>query len=276
MITQLQKAQRFQALHQRDDVFVMPNPWDAASTRLLATLGFEALATTSSGFAMQHGRPDATQEVDRAAVLENCRQICAATDLPVNGDLENCYAHDPQAAAQTIPLAADAGLAGCSIEDYSCNPQVGIYDFNLSIERVHAAVEAARALSVPFILTARAENLIRNVKDLDDTIRRLQAYEKAGADVLYAPGIANMDMLRTVLDSISKPFNLLIGSGNAQMSVAEARAAGVRRISVGGALARAAATGFINAAREIADRGTFSYGADLLGSADMKLFLRSS
>jgi len=276
MSTQLEKAQRFQALHQRDDVFVMPNPWDAAGTRLLAALGFEALATTSSGFAMQHGQADGAQAVDRAAVLENCRQICAATDLPVNGDLENCYADEPRAAAQTIPLAAEAGLVGCSIEDYSCDPAVGIYDFNLSVERVHAAVEAARALPLPFVLTARAENLIRNVKDLDDTIRRLQAYEKAGADVLYAPGMANMDILRTVLASISKPFNLLISSGNAQISVADARVAGARRISVGGALARAAATGFLNAAREIAQDGTFNYGADLIGSADMKLFLRPS
>lgn len=276
MSDQSQRNQQFVALHQRDDVFVMPNPWDAASARVLAALGFEALATTSSGFAAQCGQADGAQSVDRAAVLENCRQICAATDLPVNGDLENCYADEPQAAAQTIPLAAQAGLAGCSIEDYACDPTVGIYDFNLSVERVHAAVEAARALPLPFVLTARAENLIRNVKDLDDTIRRLQAYEQAGADVLYAPGIANADMLRTVMDSINKPFNLLISSGNSQLSVADARAAGVRRISVGGALARAAATGFINAAREIAGDGTFNYAANLVGSADMKLFLQSS
>lgn len=276
MLDQMEKAQRFLALHQRDDVFVMPNPWDAASSRVLAALGFEALATTSSGFAAQLGEPDGAQAVDRSAVLENCRQICAATDLPVNGDLENCYADNPQEAAQTIALAAEAGLAGCSIEDYSCDPAVGIYDFNLSVERVHASVEAARALTSPFVLTARAENLIRNVKDLDDTIRRLQAYEKAGADVLYAPGIADIDMLRTVLASINKPFNLLISSANSQISVDEARAAGVRRISVGGALARAAATGFLNAAQEIAQHGTFNYGADLIGATDMKLFLRRS
>ncbi|MFT5448927.1 MAG: 2-methylisocitrate lyase-like PEP mutase family enzyme [Gammaproteobacteria bacterium] len=276
MSDQLQKATQFAGLHQRDDVFVMPNPWDAASTRLLTTLGFEALATTSSGFAAQHGQADGAQAVDRAAILENCRQICASTELPVNGDLENCYADDPQAAAQTIPLAAEAGLVGCSIEDYSCDPAVGIYDFNLSVERVHAAVEAARALPLPFVLTARAENLIRNVKNLDDTIRRLQAYEKAGADVLYAPGMADIEMLRTVLASIDKPFNLLISSGNSQISVADARAAGARRISVGGALARAAATGFLNAAREIAENGTFNYAADLIGSADMKRFLQPS
>lgn len=276
MPTQSEKADRFVALHERDDVFVIPNPWDAASTRVLTHLGFEALATTSSGFAIQLGEPDGSRAVDRAAVLENCREICAATHLPVNGDLENCYADDPKAAAETITLAAETGLVGCSIEDYSCDPAVGIYDFNLSVERVQAAVEAARALPLRFTLTARAENLIRNVPDLDDTIRRLQAFEKAGADVLYAPGVADMDMLRTVLSSISKPFNLLISSGNARMTVADAREAGARRISVGGALARAASTGFLNAAMEIAEQGTFLYGETLVGSKGLKAYLKSS
>lgn len=275
MPTQSEKADRFVALHERDDVFVIPNPWDMASARVLSNLGFEALATTSSGFAIQVGEPDGSRAVDRATILENCREICAATDLPVNGDLENCYADDPATAAETIPLAAEAGLVGCSIEDYSCDPAVGIYDFDLAVERVQAAVEAARAVPFRFMLTARAENLIRNVKDLDDTIRRLQAYEKAGADVLYAPGIADVAMLRTVVSSISKPFNLLIGSANATMSVADARAAGARRISVGGALARAAATGFLNAAREIAEQGTFRYGEELVGGQGLGLFLKS-
>ena len=276
MRNQTEKAEFFVSLHERDDVFVIPNPWDAASTRVLSNLGFEALATTSSGFAIQVGEADGSRAVDRTAVLENCRQICAATDLPVNGDLENCYADEPDAAAETVPLAAEAGLVGCSIEDYSCDPSVGIYDFNLAVERVQAAVEAAHALPFRFMLTARAENLIRNVRDLDDTIRRLQAYEKAGADVLYAPGIADTDMLRTVLSSISKPFNLLISSGNAAMSVADAREAGVRRISVGGALARAAATGFLNAAREIAEHGTFAYAENLVGGKGLQAFLSRS
>ena len=276
MPSQSEKAQRFVALHQREGVFVIPNPWDAASARVLSALGFEALATTSSGFAIQIGEPDGARAVGRAAALANCREICQATDLPVNGDLENCYADDPRTAAQTIALAAEAGLVGCSIEDFSCDPKVGIYDFNLSVDRVQAAVEAARALPFPFTLTARAENLIRNRMDLDDTIRRLQAYEKAGADVLYAPGMADMDMLRTVLSSISKPFNLLIGAGNAQMTVADARAAGAKRISVGGALARAAATGVLNAAREIAEQGTFGYGAGLIGGKAMQAFLKPS
>lgn len=221
------------------------------------------------------GELDGSRAVDRAAVLENCREICAATNLPVNGDLENCYADDPAAAAETIPLAAEAGLVGCSIEDYSCDPEVGIYDFNLAVERVQAAVEAAQKLPFKFMLTARAENLIRNVTDLDDTIRRLQAFEKAGADVLYAPGIADIEMLRTVMSSISKPFNLLIGSANAGLTVADARIAGVCRISVGGALARAAATGFLNAAREIAEHGTFRYGEDLVGGKALGVFLKS-
>jgi len=276
MQSQSEKAARFAALHARDGVFVMPNPWDAASARALTALGFEALATTSSGFAIQIGERDAARQVDRATALANCRAICEATDLPVNGDLENCYADAPEDAAKTIPLAAEAGLAGCSIEDFSCDPAVGIYDFDLSVERVHAAVEAARALPGPFTLTARAENLIRNRKDLDDTIRRLQAYEKAGADVLYAPGMADIDMLRTVLASIGKPFNLLIGSDNSRLTVADARAAGVKRISVGGALARAAATGFLNAAREIAEHGTFRYGAGLVGRDALRVFLKPS
>ena len=274
MSDQTEKAARFAALHARQDVFVMPNPWDAASARALAALGFEALATTSSGFAIQIGAADGRRAVSRDAALANCRAICDASDLPVSADLENCYADAPEEAAKTIPLAAQAGLVGCSIEDFSCDPRVGIYDLDLSVERVHAAVEAARALPFPFTLTARAENLIRGRHDLDDTIRRLQAYERAGADVLYAPGIADLDMLRTVLGAIGKPFNLLIGSDNAHLTVADARAAGVRRISVGGALARAAATAFLRAAHEIAAHGTFRYGADLAGRNELRVFLK--
>ena len=274
MVSQSEKAAKFVALHQRDDVFVIPNPWDAASTRVLSHLGFEALASTSSGFAMQIGERDGARSVSRAMALANCREICEATDLPVNGDLENCYADDPKAAAETIGLAAQAGLVGCSIEDFSSDPHVGIYDFNLSVERVHAAVEAARALSFPFVLTARAENLIRNVNDLDDTIRRLQAFEAAGADVLYAPGLPDVEAVHTVVSSINKPFNLLIGSANAGLTLADAKSAGVRRVSVGGALARAAATGFLNAAREIAEHGSFRYGEQLLGGKALDPFLK--
>jgi 2-methylisocitrate lyase-like PEP mutase family enzyme len=273
MRSQSEKAVRFVALHARGDVFVMPNPWDAASARVLTHLGFEALATTSAGFAMHAGAADGARALQRTAVLANCREICEATPLPVNGDLENLYADDPAEAAGTIALAAEAGLVGCSIEDWSCDPARGIYAFDHAVERVHAAAEAVRALPFPFVLTARAENLVRDVKDLDDTIRRLQAYEKAGADVLYAPGIADVATLRTVLGAISKPFNLLIGSGNAQLTVADARAAGARRISVGASLARAAATGFLNAAREIAEHGTFRYGESLLGGKNMDPYL---
>jgi 2-methylisocitrate lyase-like PEP mutase family enzyme len=275
MPSQSEKAARFLSLHEREGVFVIPNPWDAASARVLTHLGFEALATTSSGFAMQMGAADGARAVDRAAVLANCREICEATDLPVNGDLENCYADEPAAAAQTVGLAAQAGLVGCSIEDYSCDPAIGIYDFNLSVERVHAAVEAARALPFPFMLTARAENLIRNVNDLDGTIRRLQAFEAAGADVLYAPGLPDVDTLRTVLSSITKPFNLLVSSNNAHITVADAREAGAKRISVGGALARAAATGFLSAAREIAEQGSFHYGENLVAGKALDPYLKS-
>ncbi len=272
MASQSEKADRFVSLHERDDVFVIPNPWDAASARVLSNLGFEALATTSSGFAIQVGEPDGTRAVDRAAALANCREICAATELPVNGDLENCYADDPAAAAETIPLAAEAGLVGCSIEDYSCDPAVGIYDFDLAVERVNAAVEAARALPFRFTLTARAENLIRNVKDLDDTIRRHRPSK--GWRRRAHRGWPMLTCCCTVLSSITAPFNLLIGSGNAAIS-GGCRAAGVRRISVGGALARAAATGFLNAAREIAEQGTFRYSENLAGGQGLRLFLKS-
>jgi 2-methylisocitrate lyase-like PEP mutase family enzyme len=184
----------------------------------------------------------------------------------VNGDLENLYADDPATAATTIPLAAEAGLAGCSIEDYS---GTAIYDFDHAVARVKAAVAAARALPVPFVLTARAENLIRGRNDLADTIKRLQAYEAAGADVLYAPGLADIAMVRQVIAAVKKPVNILVSSGNAQLTVADLTAAGAKRISVGGGLARAAYDGFLNGAKEIADRGTFTYGKALRPVSDL-------
>lgn len=182
-MTQKERAERFKALHQREGAFVIPNPWDLGSTRLLAALGFEALATTSVGFAHSLGRLDG--EVTRDEAIEHCRALCAAVDLPVSADLENCFAHDPTEAAATILAGAEAGLVGGSIEDYTGDPSHPIYDFGLAVERVHAAAEAARSLDFPFTLTARAENLLRGRADLDDTIHRLQAYEAAGADVLY-------------------------------------------------------------------------------------------
>ena len=191
MATQIERAERFKALHAREGAFVIPNPWDPGSARLLAGLGFEALATTSAGFANSLGRLDG--HVTLNEMIEHCRSLCAATDLPVSADLENCYADDPAKAAATILLAAQAGLVGGSIEDYSGNPANPIYEFELAVERVHDAAEAARSLDFPFTLTARAENLLRGRRDLDDTIRRLQAFEAAGADVLYAPALTTLD-----------------------------------------------------------------------------------
>src|SRR5437763_12686365 len=207
MVTQLEKAARFKALHEREGAFVIPNPWDAGSARLLEGLGFEALATTSAGFANSLGRPDG--RVARDEAIEHCRQLSAATDLPLSADLENCFADDPAEAAETVLLAARAGVVGGSIEDYTGDPSNPIYDFALAVERVHAAVEASRSLDFPFTLTARAENLLRGRQDLDDTIRRLQAFEAAGADVLYAPGLTTLDEVRLVTGALRKPVNVL-------------------------------------------------------------------
>src|SRR5918998_1380257 len=225
--TQKDKAERFKALHEREGAFVIPNPWDAGSARLLAGLGFEALATTSAGFAHSLGRLDG--QVTRDEAVEHCRALCAAVSLPVSADLENCFAHDPKEAAATILAGAEAGLVGGSIEDYTGDPSNPIYDFNLAVERVHAAAEAARSLDFPFTLTARAENLLRGRQDFDDTIRRLQAYEAAGADVLYAPALKTLDEVRLVTGALSKPVNVLapMVKGATLAELAEAGGQGV-------------------------------------------------
>ncbi len=273
MPTQSEKAQAFKALHDTPGTFVIPNPWDAGSAKMLAALGFKALATTSSGLAFALGRPDGAQAVSRAEALSNARAIAAATSLPVNGDLENLYAHDPADAATTIPLAAEAGLVACSIEDSTGDAANPIYDFDLALARVKAAVAAARALPFPFLLTARAENFLHGRKDLADTIRRLQAYEAAGADVLYAPGLNDIATITSVVAAVKKPVNILITSGNAHLTVAELTAAGVKRISTGGALNRAAIGGFLAGAREIAEHGTFTYGKSAPSMTEiLKLF----
>jgi 2-methylisocitrate lyase-like PEP mutase family enzyme len=270
MATQIEKAERFRALHERDGAFVIPNPWDAGSARLLAGLGFEALATTSSGFANSLGRLDG--QVSRDEVIEHCRSVSAATDLPVSADLENCFADDPAEAAATILLAAQAGVVGGSIEDYSGDPSDPIYEFELAVERVHAAVEAARSLDLPFTLTARAENLLHGRHDLDDTIRRLQAFEAAGADVLYAPGLSTLDEIRMVTSALSKPVNVLapLLKGVTMTQLVEA---GVKRVSIGGALARAAITVLLRAGGEMRERGSFAWTSDLASSADVKKLL---
>jgi 2-methylisocitrate lyase-like PEP mutase family enzyme len=260
----------FRALHEREGAFVIPNPWDVASARLLAGLGFEALATTSAGFAASLGKRDG--EVTREEAIEHCRQLSAATDLPVSADLEKCFADDPVEAAETVRLAARAGVVGCSIEDYTGDPSNPIYDFALAVERVHAAAEAARSLDFPFTLTARAENLLRGRQDLDDTVRRLQAFEAAGADVLYAPGLQTLDEVRQVAGALRKPVNVLAPVLKG-VTVAQLAEAGAKRISTGGALARAAVTALLRAGAEMLNQGGFGWTSDLASSADVNRLL---
>ena len=272
-IPQLQKSRAFRALHERAGAFIIPNPWDAGTAKILAALGFEALATTSLGLAAALGRPDGAGAVSRDEVLDNCAAIAEATDLPVSADLENCYAHEPRAAAETIRLAAEAGVVGGSIEDATGNADKPIYDFELAVERVHAAAEVARSLAFPFVLTARAENFLHGRRELDDTIRRLQAFERAGADVLYAPGLRDLATIRTVASSVGKPLNVVAGFLEPGISAGELAQAGVKRISVGGGLSRLALARMIEGAREMKERGSFGWLADMVPTAElMKMF----
>jgi 2-methylisocitrate lyase-like PEP mutase family enzyme len=257
MTTQSEKAARFVALHEGPGAFVIANPWDAGSARLLAGLGFQALATSSGAAAGILGKRDG--KVTRDEALAQARSICAATDLPVSADLEKGFGDAPQAAAETIRLAAQVGLVGGSIEDATGDKDRPLYDIGQATERVAAAAQAARALPFAFLLTARAENYLRGNPDLGDTIRRLQAYEKAGADVLFAPGLPDLAAVRAVCAAVSKPFNFMAGIPGKSFTVAELEAAGVRRISLATSLYRAAMTGLLDAAREVKDKGTFTY-----------------
>jgi len=270
MSTHAQKADAFRALHERAGAFIIPNPWDAGTAKLLASLGFEALATTSLGLSNMLGRVDGTMTVSRAEVLDNCRAIVEATELPVSADLENCYAHEPRAAAEMIRLAADAGVVGGSIEDATGDAAKPIYDFGLAVERVHAAVETAHALPFRFVLTARAENMIQGRLDLDDTIKRLQAFEEAGADVLYAPGLRDLATIRTVVASVGKPVNVVMTHGDPSLTLAQLAGAGVKRVSVGGSLSRLALAAFLRGAREMADHGGFTWMRETVPSRELK------
>jgi 2-methylisocitrate lyase-like PEP mutase family enzyme len=260
----------FRDLHAGPGAFVMPNPWDAGSARLLAGLGFRALGTTSAGTAFSLGRPDGTNQLTRDEVLANAAAIIAATPLPVSADLESGYADAPGGVAETIRMAAAAGLAGGSVEDATGDPSAPIRPLAAAAERVSAAVEAARDLGFPFTLTARAENFLYGRADLDDTIERLQAYEAAGADVLYAPALPDLDSVRAVCAAVAKPVNVIAGP---QFSVAELSAAGVRRVSLGSGLARAALGGLIRAARETSEQGTFSFLAEAVPYAEANSLL---
>jgi 2-methylisocitrate lyase-like PEP mutase family enzyme len=260
--TQAEKGSRFRALHHRDRAFIIPNPWDAGTSRLLAGMGFEALATTSGGYAFSAGLQDGA--VGRDAMLKHVADIVAATDLPVSADLENGFGDSPEACAETIRLSAATGLAGGSIEDVSPRPQPAIYAFEHAVERVRAAAEAAHALPAPFVLTARAENFIAGNPDLADTIRRLQAFQEAGADVLYAPGLRIKEDIAAVLSSVDRPVNVIMGLQGVALDLATLSAMGVKRISVGSALSRAALSAFLHAAREMHEHGTFTFANDLV------------
>ncbi|MFK0311364.1 oxaloacetate decarboxylase [Pseudomonas sp. NPDC090233] len=275
MDVQTLRAEAFKALHERDGAFVIPNPWDAGSAKLLASLGFEALATTSAGLAFSLGRPDAEAALSLDETLDNAGVIVDATALPVAADLENGFGDLPEDCAQTILRAAETGLVGGSIEDASGRSDAPIYDFELAVARVRAAVQAARSLPFPFMLCARAENLLHGRMDLDDTILRLQAYAEAGADVLYAPGLRSVDEIRAVVQAVApKPVNVLMGLAGVPLSVNQLQDLGVRRISVGSSLARAALGAFQRAALEIRDQGTFSYGEQALPFAELNDLFR--
>lgn len=270
-MTRGQKYEAFRALHERPGAFVIPNPWDAGTTRILTALGFEALATTSAGYAFSAGRRDSSAALSRDEILDNAMSIVEATPLPVSADLEDGFGRAPELCAATIRLAADVGLVGGSIEDATGDPQNPIYDFPLAVERIAAAAETARHCK--FVLTARAENFLWGRADLGDTIKRLRAFAEAGADVLYAPGLPDLGAIREVCASVSKPVNVVMGLKGAAYTVQELAAAGVKRISVGGSFARAALGAFLRAAREVKERGTFTYAADALPHAEAHRYM---
>jgi 2-methylisocitrate lyase-like PEP mutase family enzyme len=272
-LQQAEKAAAFRALHAGPGAFVIANPWDTGSARALAQLGFAALATSSGAAAGVLGRRDG--RVTRDEALGQARAIVEATDVPVSADLEKGFGDAPEAAAQTIRLAAEVGLVGGSIEDATGDSAKPLYDFAQAIERVAAAAEAAHALPFPFLLTARTENFLRGKPDLDDTIRRLQAFEKAGADVLFAPGLPDLAAVRAVCAAVGKPVNFMAGIKGRSFSVAELEAAGVRRISLATSLFRAAMTGLVNAAREVREHGTFGYLDSALSTGELNAFMQS-
>ena len=270
-MTQAEKGLAFRALHQREGAFIIPNPWDAGSAKILAHLGFEALATTSMGAAYSFGRLDG--QLSREQTFSNAAVIVEATTLPISADLEDCFGDTAEAVAETIRLCSQTGIVGGSVEDSTGRPEDPIYEFEFAVERVRAAVEAARSLPFTFTLTARAENFITGRPYLDDTIKRLQAFQDAGADVLFAPGIKTREQIRAVLSSIDRPLNVLMGMVGVDLDLAELSEMGVKRISVGGSLCRAAIGGFLKAAREMKDHGTFNYNAEAVPYKELTAML---
>lgn len=272
---QLQRALAFKALHQRDEPLVLPNPWEAGSAKILAALGFEALATTSAGPAFTLGRPDGEGLISREETLANARAIVAATPLPVAADLENGFADEPQGCADTLLQAAACGLVGGSIEDSSGRADAPIYPMELAVDRIRASVAAARSLPFPFTLCARAENFLHGRQDLRDTLKRLEAYAEAGADVLYAPGLTTREQIDAVVRAVApRPVNVLMGLSASPLPLDELAALGVRRVSVGSSLARAAFGGFLQAARELR-QGSTDFARDAASFAELNdLFTR--
>jgi 2-methylisocitrate lyase-like PEP mutase family enzyme len=268
--TQSEKASRFRALHQKPSVFFIPNPWDVGSARILSQLGFEALATSSAASAAVFGRRDG--EVMRFEALAHAESIVNATSLPVSADLENGFSDDPEGVAETVRLAGNLGLAGCSIEDATRNRRKPIYDIESATDRIAAASEAAKSFPFPFMLTARSENYVRGITDLEDTIKRLVAYEKAGADVLFAPGLPDIEAVREVCSAVSKPVNFMVGVRGKSFAAAELAEAGVKRISFASSLYRAAITHLINVATEIKKSGTFNFLEETITTSDLYKF----
>ncbi|MDQ2964058.1 MAG: isocitrate lyase/phosphoenolpyruvate mutase family protein [Pseudomonadota bacterium] len=276
MDSQMARAEAFKSLHQRPGIFAIPNPWDSGSAKMLAALGFEALATTSAGFAFSIGRPDAQGAIGRAETLANARAIVEATSLPVSADLENGFGDDPDTCAETVLLAAAAGVVGGSIEDATGRADDPIYPYDCAIERVRAAVRAARSLPFPFVLTARAENLINGRPDLPDTIRRLAAFADAGADVLYAPGLKTREEIDAVVRAVApKPLNVVMGLSGPAFSLDALASLGVKRVSLGSSLARAAYGAFLQAAREVKQKGTFDFARTAVAYAEINAMFQA-
>ena len=263
----------FRALHEQEGIFVIPNPWDIGTARILAAMGFQALATTSAGMAFAMGQAEAT--VGREASFAHCREMVNATALPVSADLEKGFGDSPEAVADCIQQAADIGLAGCSIEDHTNRAEDPIFDFSLAIDRIAAAVEVCRAQPNDFVLTARCENFLWGRPDLNDTIKRLQAFSEVGADVLYAPGLQDLDTIRTVCANVDKPINVVMGMPGATFGIEQLAEAGVKRISVGSAFARVALGAFVTAAREIREEGTFTFSDTAMGFEELNQFFNA-
>lgn len=273
MLNQREKGAAFAELHRRAGAFIIPNPWDVGSARLLGHLGFEALATSSAGYAFSIGKAD--NFAGRDAILAHAAELASTTDLPVSIDLENGFGDSPEIVAETIRLAATTGAVGGSIEDATGRQVDPIYERTLAVERIRAAAGVVRSLDFPFLLTARAENFLNGRPDLNDTIERLQLYQEAGADVLYAPGLRNLDDIATLVRSVDRPVNVLMGLQGVTLTATDLAKVGVKRISVGSGLARCAISSFLRAAREMREQGTFTFADDAMSYAEINSIFAS-